>query len=129
VPDEVGIERGISRLAADAVLVLHVLVSVYAVAGGFLALLDPVQAFVHVPLVLWVSVVNLAQWTCPLTPLEQKLRLRAAQSSYGESWVQHYCEPVLRPLGMPRRLELVAGISILVWNFAVYAGVFLLRSN
>ena len=118
----------LSHLAADIVLILHVLVSAYAVAGGFAALIDPIYAFIHIPLVLWVSIVNLADWTCPLTPLEQKLRLQAGDESYRESWIQHYLEPILRPLGMPRRLELVAGISIVVWNLAVYSWIFVVGS-
>lgn len=119
-------ERHLSQLGADSVLICHLLVSIYAVAGGFLALVDPGYALVHIPLVLWVSIVNLAHWTCPLTPLEQKLRLRSGGDSFKGSWIQHYCEPVLRPLGMPRRLELVAGVSIVVWNLAVYITVFLI---
>jgi hypothetical protein len=30
---------------------------------------------------------------------------------------------VVYPQGMPRRLELVAGVSIVLWNAAVYAGI------
>jgi len=74
----------------------------------------------HLPAVAWSSIVNLAGWTCPLTPLEQNLRLGAGQPSFEGSWIQKYIEPLVRPLGMPRRLELVAGVAIVVWNAVVY---------
>ena len=113
----------ILAIAADAVLVAHVMVAVFAIGGGFLILVDPIYALAHLPVVLWVAVVNLARWTCPLTPLEQGLRSRSGQKSFEGSWIRHYCEPILRPFGLPRRLELVAGISILIWNLCVYAWV------
>ncbi len=78
-------------------------------------------AFIHVPVVAWSSLVNLAHWTCPLTPLEKHFRERAGQSVYEGGWIQHYIEPMVRPLGMPRRLEYVAGFSVLVWNLILYA--------
>ena len=108
-------------MAADAVLVGHFLFALFAVLGGFLVLLDPRVMIVHLPVVAWSSIVNLARWTCPLTPLEQGLRRRAGQQAYAGSWIRHYIEPLVRPLGMPRRLELVAGISVVVWNLVVYA--------
>lgn len=107
-------------LAADFVLAFHFLFALFAVLGGFLALLDWRVVFVHLPVVVWSSVVNLAKWTCPLTPLEKDLRRQAGQQAFEGSWVQNYIEPLVRPLGMPRRMELIAGVSIVVWNGLVY---------
>jgi Protein of Unknown function (DUF2784) len=108
-------------LAADFVLFFHFLFALFAVLGGFLALVDPRVMLVHIPAVVWSSIVNLANWTCPLTPLEKKLRRQAEQHAFEGSWTQHYIEPLVRPLGMPRRMELVAGVSIVVWNAIVYS--------
>jgi hypothetical protein len=113
----------IYRFAASLVLSAHFVFVLLAVFGGLGALIDPRWAFVHVPIVVWSSVVNLAGWTCPLTPLENRFRAAAAQSGYEGGFVQHYLWPVVYPQGMPRRLELVAGVSIVLWNAAVYAGI------
>ena len=110
-----------SAIAADCVLVGHALFALFAVLGGFLSFFDARFAFIHIPVVAWSSLVNLAHWTCPLTPLEKHFRVRAGQSAYEGGWIQHYIEPLLRPLGMPRRLEYVAGISVLVGNLILYA--------
>jgi hypothetical protein len=107
--------------AADLVLALHFLFAAFAVFGGFLVLLDWRVMLVHVPAVAWSSVVNLANWTCPLTPLEKGFRRRAGQEAYEGGWIRNYLEPLVRPLGMPRRLELVAGVSVVAWNVIVYA--------
>lgn len=110
--------------AADLVLALHVLFALFAVLGGFLALVDWRVMLVQIPVVAWTSIVNLAHWTCPLTPLEKRLRQRAGQQAYQGSWTENYLEPLARSLGTPRRLEVVIGISIVVWNALVYAVVF-----
>jgi hypothetical protein len=67
-------------------------------------------------------------WTCPLTPAENVLRDRAGQSRYAGGFVEHYIGRIVYPGGMPRRLELVAGISIVMWNALVYAVVFSFRA-
>ena len=106
---------------ADIVLVVHFLFALFAVLGGFLLFFDVRIAFVHIPTVIWSSLVNLANWTCPLTPLEQKLRQSAGQKAFEDSWIHHYLDPLVRPLGMPRHMELIAGISIVLWNIIVYS--------
>lgn len=78
-------------------------------------------AWLHVPVVLWSSAVNLMSWTCPLTPLEKSLRARAGQAGYRGGFIQHYVGRAIYPGGMPRQLELIAGTSVLVGNALVYA--------
>lgn len=111
------------RIGADAVLLLHFVFAAFAVFGGVLALASPLWPWVHIPTVLWSSVVNLMSWTCPLTPLENTLRVRAGQAGSSDDFVQRYIGLVVYPRGMPRRLELVAGISVVTWNVLVYAVV------
>jgi len=108
-------------MAADSVLIAHAVFALFAVVGGFAVAVDGRVAFAHVPVVAWSCVVNLAHWTCPLTPLEKQLRVRAGQPAFEGGWIQAYIEPWLRPLGMPHRMQLVAGISIVVWNALLYA--------
>ena len=68
------------RFGADLVLFAHFLFAAFAVFGGFLCFHDPAWAFAHIPVVLWSSIVNLMGWTCPLTPMEKALRIRAGQT-------------------------------------------------
>ena len=109
------------RIAADSVLLAHFLFAAFAVFGGILVAFDFDWAWLHVPAVLWSAVVNLMGWTCPLTPLENRLRVRSGESGYGGGFIQHYVGRAVYPRGMPRKLELVAGFSILAGNALVYA--------
>lgn len=111
------------RIAADLVLLSHFAFVLFALFGGALVAVAPPAAWVHVPVVVWSSLVNLASWTCPLTPLEKALRLRAGQSGYAGGFVEHYVGRAVYPRGMPRQMELVAGVSVVAWNVVVYAVV------
>lgn len=111
------------RIGADVVLLLHFAFAAFAVFGGVLALASPIWPWLHIPTVLWSSVVNLKSWTCPLTPLENALRIRAGQVGSSDDFVQRYIGRVVYPRGMPRQMELVAGFSVVGWNVLVYAVV------
>jgi len=115
-----------SRVGADVVLLFHFVFVAFSVVGGVLFYFDRRWAWIHVPVVLWSSIVNLASWTCPLTPLEKSLRVQAGRSGYPGGFVEHYVGQVVYPRGMPRQMELVAGVSILVWNALVYSCLLLL---
>ena len=109
------------RIGADLVLVGHFLFAAFSVFGGALVALNWRWAWVHVPAVLWSSAVNLMGWTCPLTPVEKSLRERAGEAGYRGGFIQHYVGRAVYPRGMPRQMELVAGVSVLAVNLLVYA--------
>jgi hypothetical protein len=110
------------RIAADVVLLAHFLFAAFAVFGGLLLLDDLRWAWLHLPAVIWSAIVNLMGWTCPLTPIEKRLRVRAGQAGYAGGFIQHYVGRAVYPRGMPRRMELIAGFSVLAGNALVYAG-------
>ena len=112
------------RVGADFVLVAHSFFVAFAVVGGGFVHYNRAWLWIHLPVVLWSAMVNLASWTCPLTPIEKALRIRAGLSGYSGGFVEHYVGHLVYPRGMPRRLELVAGVSIVAWNILVYAVVF-----
>ena len=116
-----------ARLLGNLILGFHSIFVVFSVLGGFLVLWKRWTAWLHVPSVLWSSFVNLFSHVCPLTPLENKFRHLAGQAGYEGGFIQHYIAPLVYPGGMPRRMELIAGYSVLIWNGFVYALVVALR--
>jgi len=105
-----------ARVLANLILVFHFVFVVFSLLGAFLVLWKRWLAWLHVPSVLWSSLVNLLSHVCPLTPLENRFRRLAGQAGYEGGFIQHYIAPLVYPGGMPRRMELVAGYSVLVWN-------------
>jgi hypothetical protein len=114
-----------SKLLADAVLLFHFAFVLFAVFGGVAVLVKRQAAWFHVPAVLWSSVINLGGWICPLTYLENYFLSKAGLSGYKGGFIGHFIEPLVYPGGMPRNFELVAGISVILWNALVYALVLL----
>ncbi len=111
----------ICRLLADAVLVVHLLFIVFAVAGGFAVLRWRFLLAVHLPCALWAMAIEWGGWICPLTPLELNLRRCAVQAGYAGGFIAHYLFPVIYPYGLTRKIQVGLGIGVLVINLIAYA--------
>lgn len=111
------------RITAELVLVLHFLFIVFVVAGGLLVLWRPRALWVHLPLLVWGTVVSLAGWICPLTPLENRLRAAGGAAEYDGTFLEQYLAPVIYPQGWSRDLALAAGLLLPIWNVLVYVWV------
>ena len=110
----------ISRLLADLVVLLHLLFIVFVLAGGFLALRWRRLPWLHLPCAIWGGLVELAGWFCPLTPLENRLRMAAGEAGYEGGFVAHYLLPVIYPSGLTRGAQLGIGVSVVLLNVAAY---------
>lgn len=113
----------IYQIAAEGVLAIHFGFVLFVVFGGIGVRWRPRLAWVHVPLFAWGSIVNLASWVCPLTPIENAFRRLAGESGYAGSFLEEYIVSLVYPGGMTRDLELLAGLSLPAWNLLVYAWV------
>jgi hypothetical protein len=109
------------RLAADAVVALHLAFVVFAVAGGLLVLRHPRVALLHLPAVAWVAWLELSGALCPLTPLENALRRAAGERGYAGGFIEHYLLPVIYPPGLTADVQTLLGIGAIAINVAVYA--------
>lgn len=113
------------RLAADALVVIHLLFVVFVVAGGFLTWRWPKVAWVHLPCAIWGALIEFAGWICPLTPWENALRRAAGQEGYTGGFIEHYIIPVLYPGALTREIQIVLGVLVLALNAVAYARVVL----
>jgi hypothetical protein len=76
-------------VAADALVIAHLVFIVFVMLGGLLLLKWRWLIYLHLPAVAWGILVELQGWLCPLTPLEQHLRTLAGETGYSGSFVQH----------------------------------------
>ncbi len=109
------------RWLADLTLLLHAAFVVFVLLGGVAVLRWPRIAWFHVPSALWGSVLELAGWICPLTPLENELRERAGQAGYERGFLEHYLLAAIYPEGLTRNMQIVFGILALALNLTIYA--------
>ena len=107
-------------LTADLVVTLHLGFILFALFGGFLVLKWRWLIWLHLPVVIWGSLVELVGWYCPLTPLEQSLRKAAGDVGYSGGFIEHYIVPVIYPVGLTRELQILFGGIVIGVNVVAY---------
>ena len=107
-------------VAADLLVVAHLAFVGFVVLGGFAVPRWPRLAWVHLPAVAWGVGIELTGRICPLTPVEQWLRMEAGATGYEGDFIAHYLLPVLYPAGLTYRAQIVLGIVAAGVNAAAY---------
>jgi hypothetical protein len=108
------------RLAADAVVLLHLGYVIFIVAGGLLVFRWRWIALLHLPAVVWAVLLEFRGWLCPLTPLELSLRASGGQAGYSGGFVEYYILPVLYPAELDSSIQIALGSFVIVINIALY---------
>ena len=111
------------RIAADAVLVLHLAFVLFVLLGGLLVLRAPAFAGLHLPALAWAAFVEFTGRVCPLTPLEIALRRAAGDSGYAGSFVEHYIVALLYPEALTREAQIALGAALVALNAVIYGAV------
>jgi len=109
------------QFIADGIVLVHFGYVVLVVVGGLLVLRYPRFAWVHVPAVVWATVVMAFGWTCPLTPFENHFRQLAGTGGYQGGFIDRYIVSVLYPAGLTRTHQIALGIGAAALNATVYA--------
>jgi len=111
----------LTRLAADAVLLFHLGFILFVLFGGLLALRWRWLPLLHLPAAAWGVLVEVGGWVCPLTYLENRLRVLAGDAGYSESFVEHYLLALIYPPGLTQSIQLVLAGVVVAVNALVYA--------
>ena len=109
------------RMAADALVVIHLGFILFVMLGGMLLLRWPSLIWLHVPAVAWGVIVECLHLGCPLTPWENQLRRMAGQAGYEGGFIEHYLIPLIYPAGLTPAIQLWLGAIVVLVNAAVYA--------
>ena len=111
------------RIAADIVVIVHAAFVLFVLFGAVLTFRWPRVAWWHLPAAAWGALIEFAGWVCPLTPLENRLRLLGGERGYGGGFVEHYVLPILYPPGLTRTLQLILGTGVVILNVAAYTAI------
>lgn len=113
------------RIAADMVLMTHFAFILLVVAGALAVFRYPWFVWIHVPAASWGAFVELTGRICPLTTLENFLRIHAGQEGYANSFVEQYILPVIYPVGLTRQVQLLLAGLVVAVNAIIYATILL----
>lgn len=117
------------RIAADGLVLFHLLFILFVLFGGLLVLKWRHLAWWHLPAAAWGVAVEVFHLTCPLTQWENLMRNAAGQTGYGGGFIEHYVWPVIYPAGLTPSIQLGLGGVVLAINVWVYVRVFRQRKS
>lgn len=115
------------RLAAEAVLLLHLAFIAFVVVGAAVAVRRRWLVLVHVPAAIWGFLVEVTGRVCPLTYAENYLRIKSGESGYTQSFIEHYLFGIIYPAGLTRGIQFVLAAVVVVINVAIYGWLFCRR--
>ena len=110
-------------IAADLVVILHLLFIIFVLLGGILVARWNWVALPHLVAATWGALLEYLGWICPLTPLEQSLRHTAGEAGYSSGFVEHYILPIIYPDYLTRDIQIGMGTVVIVFNLIVYSWV------
>lgn len=115
------------QILADGVVTIHLAFVAFVIFGGFLAWRWPRAVAVHLPALAWGMWVELSGQICPLTYLENRLRLLAGEAGYHGGFIRHYLLPILYPPGLTRPDQWVLAGALFVVNALAYGRLLMRR--
>lgn len=110
------------RIAADGVVVIHLLFICFVVGGAFLAWRWPRVIWAHLPAAVYGALIEFIGFTCPLTPVEDYLRRRAGEAGYRGGFIAHYLLRVIYPAGLTRGVQVGLGVLVVAITVVGYGG-------
>jgi len=111
-------------LLADALVVVHFAFTAFVVFGGFLTWRWRWLPFLHVPALVWGCWVEVSHSICPLTPLENHLRLLGGDACYSKGFLAHYLVRVLYPPGLTWHIQWLLAALLVLINVIAYLGYY-----
>ena len=115
------------RILADLILVIHFAFAAFTVLGGLLVLRWRSLLWIHLICVFWGIVIQWANWTCPLTPLESYLRRTGGEAGYRGGFIEYYVRMILYPENLTIELRYVLGMILIAVNLMIYGYIFFRR--
>ena len=113
--------EGMTVILADTLVIMHLLFVAFVMAGGFLLVRWPKLAWLHLPAAAWGAIIEFTGWICPLTPLENHLRILGGSSAYSGGFVERYLLPILYPESLTLPIQQVLGGVVVGVNLVAYA--------
>jgi hypothetical protein len=113
----------VDELLAGAVLTAHLAFILFVVAGAALVVRWRRLLPFHLAAVAWGVAIEVTGAACPLTALENRLRLLAGSAGYAGGFVDHYLVALIYPAGLTRGMQVLLAATVLAVNAVLYAHI------
>lgn len=105
--------------AADTTVLLHFLFILFVIFGALLVLRRPNLKYVHWAALAYALLIEVFNWYCPLTLLEQRLRRAAGAGAYERSFLVHYLERLIY-WDVPQWILISGAVGVVFANLTFY---------
>ncbi len=113
-----------AALLADGLLVLHASFVAWVALGGVAVCVWPkctILWWLHGAALAWGIWISASGGVCPLTPLEDHVRLLAGRDAYqGSGFIDHHLRQWIYPAGLTRTHQACMAAALVLGNAAVY---------
>lgn len=104
----------------ELVVLIHLAFIVWVVSGGFLVIKWSWLALLHLPALVWATLLEWNGWVCPLTPLEKALRSERGMAVYDAGFIDNYIIPIIYPAGLTREIQMTMAVGLVLINVVTY---------
>jgi len=108
---------------ADLVVAIHFIFILFVIFGGLLVLYKRNWVWLHLPAAMWGALIEFTGWICPMTPLENWLRLQGGDPAYTSGFIERYIVSLIYPSFLTRSQQIALGFGVIVINIAVYSRI------
>ena len=112
--------QGWYRAMAASVLSIHAAYIAWFIFGAFFTRGRPRLAALHVATLVYGVIVEIFDFWCPLTALENWLEVRGEVSTYRGPFLLHYLDVVVYP-NIPPDLLVAGAVAVCSLNLWIYA--------
>ena len=106
-------------LAADVTVLFHLAFITFVIFGALLTRKHPRLRYLHWASLSYGLLVEVFNWYCPLTLLEQYLRTRLGRGVYERSFVVHYLDQLIY-WDVPQWVLITGAVVVAALNIAFY---------
>ena len=108
------------EIAANLTLIVHFVFILFVVFGALLFFIATKIIFIHIPVLIWGSYIELTHSICPLTYLENWFLHKSNLTTYSEGFIQNYLVPIIYPTYLTKDLQIYLGIALIILNMIIY---------
>ncbi|MCS0632170.1 DUF2784 domain-containing protein [Telluria mixta] len=108
---------------ATVVLVVHLGFILFVAGGALLVVRRRRLLPLHLAAVIWGIGIEATGAACPLTGLENHLRMLAGAAGYAGGFVDHYLVGLIYPAGLTRTMQWGLAAAVLALNVVLYARI------
>ncbi|MDP4269955.1 MAG: DUF2784 domain-containing protein [Bacteroidota bacterium] len=110
------------KALADLTIIFHISFIAFVALGGLLVTKHPHAVYFHIPAMTWGALVEFYNIPCPLTGIENYLRMLSGEQGYESGFIQHYLLKLVYP-GFTVNTEFLMGCLVIIVNAIIYSFV------